>query len=155
MSSSTNTLKDDDGEEVGIRARFKKRFFQKREKSVDRRPGGEGDRSKSSSSKSAALKSADTTSKMKTGVVASKSSPREVAEVEFRTAAINLNNAMAKSSCLYQLPEAITLQTVDHVDDVETTCHNLEIAIDKIIDKQAFITEGGRQAWKECIKSWY
>jgi hypothetical protein len=156
-SNNTLTSKENSREELGLRARFKKKFLPRRDKSVDRGAGVDIDRTRSSSSKSV-FKSSDTTARspaMQTYVDASKPSPREVAEVEFRKAAINLNSAMAKSSSPYQIPEAIALQTVDHVTDVEATCDKLETAIDKFIHERTSIAEGGRQVWKECVKSWY
>jgi hypothetical protein len=156
--SSYNTLQEEnDDKRDGFYARLKKKF-QRKDKSVDRRPEGEDVSVLPSSSKNEVSKSsgaAKKSSATKIGVGTSKPSPRDVAEVEFRTAAINLNNAMAKSSRQYQIPEAIVLQTVDDVDDVESTCQKLEIAIDKIMDERTMISEGGRQVWKECARNWY
>ena len=147
--SSHNTLtrmEFHDEEVLGIRAHLRKPFFQKRDKAVDQ---NNLDAPVMEPNKISLSESADSSS----GV--SKPSPRFTAEVEFRAAAKKLHIAMSNSSRQYQVPEVFQLQTVDHVNDVEATCHKLETAIDKLIDIRTVNIEAGRQVWKECVKRWY
>jgi hypothetical protein len=137
-------------------ARFRK-FISIQDKSVEPKSfkAKHGD-SKDTSSKSTLLtSSSDATSKspvVENSIAISNVSPRLAAEVEFRSAMIQLNEAVVDR---YQVPQAFALQTVDHVNDVEATCLKLETAIDTIIDQRTNACKVDKQIWKDCVKRWY
>ena len=139
-----------------FRTRLKK-IIPKWDKSVEPKSSKRRDgHSNDTSSKSMVPKgSSDTTGNyplVESSVATSKVSPRLAAEVEFRAAAIKLNEAIAGQ---YQVPEAFVLQTVDHVNDVEAACLKLETAIDTIIDRRMNDSKVDKQVWKDCIRRWY
>jgi hypothetical protein len=85
-----------------------------------------------------------------------KRSRRQEAEDELKAAAAALNNAMAKVSQFIQIPESLTLEHVDHIDDVEGTAKEIANAIDKFIeDRQLKLSSGSKAVWKTCLKRWY
>jgi hypothetical protein len=85
-----------------------------------------------------------------------KRSRRQEADDELKAAAEALTNAMSKVSQTVQIPETLTLENVDHIDDVEGTAKEIAKAIDKFIeDRQLKLSSGSKAVWKTCLKRWY
>jgi len=83
-------------------------------------------------------------------------SRRQVTEAELKAAAEALNRAMSKVSQPVPAPEALALDYVDEVDDVEGMTHEIAKTMDKFIDNRMFkMTPQSRAVWKDCVKRWY
>ena len=55
-----------------------------------------------------------------------------------------------------QIPDAIGLQHLSSVKDVEGTAKHLEWAIDGLIDaREIRANADSRRMWKNCVKHWY
>jgi len=55
-----------------------------------------------------------------------------------------------------QIPDAIGLQHLSSVKDVEGTAKHLESAIDGLIDAREIKADAdSRRVWKNCVKHWY
>jgi len=55
-----------------------------------------------------------------------------------------------------QAPEALTLDYIDEVDDVEGMAREIAKTMDKFIDNRMFkMTSQSRAVWKDCVKRWY
>jgi len=73
-----------------------------------------------------------------------------------KAAAGLLNKAMSKVSDRIPVPEALTLEHIDHVDDVEGTAQEIAKTIDKFIaERRPDMTMHSRAVWKGCVKRWY
>ena len=84
----------------------------------------------------------------------SKRSRREQAEKRLEDAAGALSKSMTKSSA--QVPDAIGLQHLSNIKDVEGTAKQLESTIDGIIDaREVKVNVDSRRVWKDCIKNWF
>jgi len=83
--------------------------------------------------------------------------PRRLqAEKAFKDASATLEKAMSKISVQLQVPEALGLQHLTKVSNVERTTKQLETAIDKILDARRLnATVEGRAKWKACITRWF
>jgi hypothetical protein len=81
-------------------------------------------------------------------------SRRAEAENRLQEAATALSKSMSKSPA--KVPDAIGLERLDSIKDVEGTAKRLEYAIDGIIDARAIKANAdSRRVWKDCIKHWY
>ena len=81
---------------------------------------------------------------------------RQEAEDELKAAAGILNKAMSKVSERIPVPEALTLEHIDHVDDVEGTAQEIAKTIDKFIaERRPDMTLHSKAVWKGCVKRWY
>jgi len=86
----------------------------------------------------------------------SKHTRRQEAEDELKAAAGVLNKAMSKVSERIPVPEALTLEHIDHVDDVGGTAKELIKTIDKFItERRPDMTLQSKDVWKGCVKRWY
>jgi hypothetical protein len=86
----------------------------------------------------------------------SKRTRRQEAEDELKAAAGILNKAMSKVSERIPVPEALTLEHIDHVDDVEGTAQEIAKTIDKFIaERRPDMTLHSKAVWKGCVKRWY
>lgn len=82
-----------------------------------------------------------------------KRSRRQEAEDELKAAARTLNTAMSKVSQRVQVPEALTLEDIDHVDDMEGTAQEIAKTIDKFMDDRTFkMSLASRIVWKDYVK---
>jgi hypothetical protein len=83
-------------------------------------------------------------------------SRRQEAEAELKAAAGALNRAMSKVSQPVQAPEALTLDYIDEIDDVEGIAREIAKTMDKFIDNRMFkMTSQSRALWKDCMNRWY
>ena len=86
----------------------------------------------------------------------SKHTRRQEAEDELKAAAGVLNKAMSKVSERIPVPEALTLEHIDHVDDVEGTAQEIAKTIDIFIaERRPDMTLHSKAVWKGCLKRWY
>lgn len=86
--------------------------------------------------------------------VPAKKGRREESEKRLEDAAVALSKSMSKSPI--ELPDAIGLQHLGNIKDVEGTAKQLESAVDGIIDKrQIKANADSRRVWKDCIKHWF
>ena len=86
----------------------------------------------------------------------SKRTRRQEAEDELKAAAGVLNKAMSKVSERIPVPEALTLEHIDHVDDVEGTAQEIAKTIDIFIaERRPDMTLHSKAVWKGCLKRWY
>jgi hypothetical protein len=84
----------------------------------------------------------------------SKRRRREQAEKRLEDAAGALSKSMTESPA--QVPDAIGLQHLGNIKDVEGTAKQLESAIDGIIDaREIKANVDSRRVWKDCLKSWF
>jgi hypothetical protein len=78
------------------------------------------------------------------------------AEKRLQEAGTALSKAMSKTSEKPQVPESISLQHIETVNDVATTAKELETAIDGIIDARALrASADSRNVWKACVRGWF
>ena len=81
---------------------------------------------------------------------------RQEAEDELKAAAGILNKAMSRVSERIPVPEALTLEHIDHVDDVEGTAREIANTIDIFIaERRPDMTLHSKAVWKGCLKRWY
>lgn len=87
--------------------------------------------------------------------VSSTTSRRSHAEIRLRKSAEALNQAIAKVSGSFRVPDAIGLQNVEEkVDDIPRTARSIEVAIDGFIDRrQRTISMDSRVLWKSCASN--
>src|SRR5271154_6769894 len=86
----------------------------------------------------------------------SKRTRRQEAEDELKAAAGVLNKAMSKVSERIPVPEALTLEHLDRVDDVEGTAQEIAKTIDIFIaERRPDMTLHSKAVWKGCLKRWY
>jgi hypothetical protein len=86
-----------------------------------------------------------------------KSRQRRIAEKNFETAAANLENALPQQATKLRIPEELSLQNVDRVNNVEETAKQLESAIDALIDARTELSAipSRRRAVKDCVSRWF
>lgn len=83
-----------------------------------------------------------------------KKSRREDAEQRLQDSTAALSKLISKSPA--PVSDAIKLQKLTNVKDVEGTAKQLESAIDDIIDARKIKANAdSRRVWKDCIKSWF
>jgi hypothetical protein len=143
----------DEKESKGFRARFKKQFHSRSPgKAVI---GGATAPPTPSVPRPTGMENIDKQTNLEIpGKKEDKRSRRQEAEDEFKAAAATLNQAMSKDRV--QHLEALTLQPVGHIDNVEGTAQEIGNAIDKfIVDRQLKLTSGSKAVWKTCVKRWY
>jgi hypothetical protein len=82
---------------------------------------------------------------------------RRIAENNFETAATNLENAFLQQATKLRIPEELSLQNVEGVNNVEETAKQLESVIDALFDARTELSAipSRRRAVKDCVSRWF